>query len=146
MLGGGNEPFLAPESAWGVGTGAEVEQSTHGATDNVGDPHEVVVNHVGKVVGREAVAFHEDEVVLGLAFSITAIDEVVELDWARAASKPDGVRSAVSCLIGRLLSGKAQTRARIQPSRSAGGIAGDTSERRQVMRGAETSKGPASLQ
>ena len=51
------------------------------AADDMGDFHEVVVDDIGEVVGREVVGFHEDLVVDGFAVELDiAANEVFEFD------------------------------------------------------------------
>lgn len=62
-----------------------------GASDDVGDVHEVVVDDVGEVVGRVAVSLDEDEVVLVLALLVVAVDAVDEGGAAALSVEADDV-------------------------------------------------------
>jgi hypothetical protein len=64
---------------------------THGASDDVGDLHEPVIDHVGKVVGREAVTLPDDKVLFVLAFSVALVDEIG--DFSRRLRRLPGLES-----------------------------------------------------
>lgn len=50
------------------------------APDDVRHLHEVVVDDVGKVVGREAVRLDEDKVLFGILLLVGAVNGIAELD------------------------------------------------------------------
>lgn len=64
----------------------------------MGDLHQVVVNHIGQVIGREAVRFEQDQVVqLRAVVGDLAANQVVEYHNAVVRDlEPDNVRS-VGC-------------------------------------------------
>ena len=70
MLGCGRNPFLAAH--------------------HMGDPHQMVIDHIGEVIGRQAIRLHQH----------LHIDHgIFELDWPRAAypAPHTRLRSAPSC-------------------------------------------------
>ncbi len=113
--------------------------------DNVGNGHEMIVHDICKVIGWEAITFHDDEVILRELLPIHAIHNVVNSDGTGTASKPNSVCLAIcspfSCLGRRYC----QASAGIHPKHAIH-LEGLLVVCRQVIVGAEAAKCLALLQ
>jgi hypothetical protein len=97
VLGGRDEPFLrevvlsATKAPLPPDPGGPI---TYHAADDMGDFHEVVVDHVCEVVGREAIRLEEDEVVLVFQLGVLPVDEILEGDARLRWPEANDVRLA----------------------------------------------------
>lgn len=78
----------------------------------MGDLHEMIVNHVGEVVGRVPIALDEDEVILILVLLVVAVD-LVDEEWAAFAPEAHDVFLAVGSAAFGLRGGDTTTRPRV---------------------------------
>lgn len=69
------------------------------------DLHEVVVHNVGEVVGRKAVALHDNKMVFGEFFPVETVHDIMDSGRAKATAKSNSVclasRGSFRRLVGR---------------------------------------------
>lgn len=80
----------------------------------MGDAHEMVIYHVGKVVGGIPVGLHDDEMGLRISLLVEAIDNVTHSGRLRLALKPHRVRVARRSALRRLSWWDGETFTRVQ--------------------------------
>jgi hypothetical protein len=56
------------------------------ATDDMGYLHEMIVNHIRKMISRKSIRFHEHKILLWLLLLERAIDSILEL-WRTEATR-----------------------------------------------------------
>lgn len=69
----------------------------------MGDLHVLVVDHVSKVVGREAIPLDDDVVVLKLLLLEVVVDEILDPGGGLGALEPDGELLALGRSVDGLL-------------------------------------------
>ncbi len=77
--------------------------------------HQVVVYYIGKVIGREAIALHDYEMIFGMLLSVRSINEILNTDGAGATFEAHGVDITSRSSCSRLLGGDSQAGSRIEP-------------------------------
>jgi hypothetical protein len=80
----------------------------------VGDLHVTVVDNIGKVIGREAVALHDDIVILGVFLLEAVINYVSNHEGLLGALEPNGELLALMGTMVRLLERDVSTRAGVK--------------------------------
>lgn len=86
--------------------------ATHGASDNMGDFHQVVIHYISEVIGREPVGLDENKVLLVLLLLVSPVNPVHEREGAPAL-EAHHVGLAPRRPVGRLLGGDATASAGI---------------------------------
>jgi len=53
---------------------------TYRAADDMSNPHMAIIDNISKVVGREAVTFQDNVVILGILLPKPVVDDVLDHD------------------------------------------------------------------
>lgn len=106
--------------------------------------HEMVINDIGKVIGREAVALDDDEVVLALILSVSSIHKIGRRDGGFGGFESNGMWLAMRCSSVGFRLANVRTSPRVVSCAAAGG--GFPDVELQILFGTEAAECPVTVQ